>query len=89
MVSITTKMVPKKYYIIDGVELPANEVFMVLETIVSDGDSYDLEYWLYDCAEELYKLGYLVKNFGCHQSILYCDTEDKKASALFDEIIHS
>lgn len=87
MVSMTTKMVPKKYYIIDGVELPANEVFILLETIVYEGDSYNLDYD-FGCADKLFKLGYLTKKYGYHQSILYCDTEDSKAAALFEEIIN-
>ena len=31
MISVITKMVPRRYYIIDGVEFPANELFNVLE----------------------------------------------------------
>lgn len=41
MIALITKMVPKKYYIIDGVEFPANDLFCILETIV-EGDPEDL-----------------------------------------------
>ena len=87
MISMITKMVPKKYYIIDGVELPQNEAFIVLETIVSDGDSYDLDYELYDCANKLVELGYLSKRYSYHQSTVFIDTEDKNGEKLFKEIL--
>ena len=86
MISVITKMVPRRYYIIDGVEFPANELFNVLETIV-EGDPEDLEYYFYDVAEKLAKLGYLAEKFGYHEGIVYYDTEDKKAAALFEEIL--
>lgn len=86
MITKITKMVPKRYYIIDGVEFPASDLFHVLETIV-EGDSEDLDYYFYSIAEELAKLGYLIKRFGYHEGIVYYDTEDKKAAALFEEIL--
>ena len=52
MISVITKMVPKRYYVIDGVEFPASELFEVLETII-EGDTEDLEYYFYDIAEKL------------------------------------
>lgn len=86
MITKITKMVPKRYYIIDGVEFPASDLFHVLETIV-EGDSEDLDYYFYSIAEELVNLGYLIERFGYHEGIVYYDTEDKKASALFEEIL--
>lgn len=86
MISVITKMVPKRYYVIDGVEFPASELFEVLETIV-EGDPEDLEYYFYDIAEKLECLGYLVKKFGYHEGVVYYDTEDKKAAVLFKEIL--
>lgn len=88
MISTITKMIPKTYYIVDGVEFPANELFITLEYIVSEGDSYGLDYYLHDYADKLLELGYLVKRYGSHQSIIYYDTEDGKAEALFNEILH-
>ena len=86
MISVITKMVPKRYYVIDGVEFPASEIFEVLETIV-EGDPEDLEYYFYGIAEKLTNLGYLVEKFGYHEGVVYYDTEDKKAAALFKEIL--
>ena len=87
MISKITKMVPKTYYVIDDVEFPADELFEVLEEIVSEGDLFDIDYSLYSCMNKLVELGYLVKRYGYHQSIVYCDTEDGKATALFNEIL--
>lgn len=86
MITKITKMVPKKYYIIDGVEFPAHDLFCILETIV-EGDPEDLEYYFYGFAEKLVDLGYLVEKFGYHEDVVYYDTEDKKAKALFEEIL--
>mgnify|MGYP000310222447 CR=1 FL=1 len=86
MITKITKMVPKRYYIIDGVEFPASDLFHVLETIV-EGDSEDLDYYFYSIAEELVNLGYLIERFGYHEGVVYYDTENKKAAALFEEIL--
>lgn len=86
MITEITKMIPKRYYVINGVEFPASELFNVLETIV-EGDPEDLEYYFYDIAEKLADLGYLTKKFGYHEGIVYYDTADKKAAALFEEIL--
>lgn len=86
MITKITKMVPRKFYIIDGVEFSSSDLFHVLETIV-EGDPEDLDYYFYNIAEELANLGYLVKKFGYHEGIVYYDTEDKKAEALFKEIL--
>lgn len=86
MITEITKMVPKRYYIINGVEFPASDLFHILETVV-EGDPEDLEYYFYGTAERLAKLGYLVEQFGYHEGIVYYDTEDKKAEALFNEIL--
>lgn len=86
MIAKITKMVPKIYYVVDGMEFSAHDLFCVLETIV-EGDPTDLEYYFYDVAEKLADLGYLVKKFYYHEDIVYYDTEDKKAEALFKEIL--
>lgn len=86
MITKITKMVPRKFCIIDGVEFPASDLFHVLETIV-EGDPEYLDYCFYSIAEELANLGYLVEKFGYHEGIVYYDTEDKKAEALFKEIL--
>lgn len=88
MIALITKMVPKKYYIIDDVEFPANDLFCILETIV-EGDPEDLEYYFYGFAEKLVDLGYLVEKFGYHEGVVYYDTEDEKAKKLFEEILKS
>ena len=88
MVSKIIRNVPVVYYIVDGVEFDANDLFATLEIIVCDGDSYGLDCDLYDCADKLLGLGYLVKRYGYHQSIIYYDTEDCKAKALFEKILH-
>ena len=86
MITKITKMVPRKFYIIDGVEFSSSDLFHVLETIV-EGDLEDLDYYFYNIAEELANLGYLVEKFGYHEGIVYHDTEDKKAEALLKEIL--
>ena len=87
MVTKTTKMVPRTYYIIDGVEFLASDVFEVLDKIdCNEGD--DLEYYLESCADKLVELGYLNKRYGMRQCTVYEDTEDKKASKLFREILN-
>ena len=49
MITKITKMVPKRYYIIDGVEFPASDLFNILETVV-EGDPEELEYYfLWHC----------------------------------------
>ena len=87
MITKHIKMVPKEYYIIDDVEFPANELFEVLEGISSDGDSFDIDVSIYSCMNKLVELGYLVKRYGYHQSIVYYNTDDGKAKALFNEIL--
>lgn len=86
MVSKITKMVPRAFYVIDGVEFYANDVFQVLEKIES-GEGDDLEYYLDSCADKLVELGYLNKRYGMRQCVVYEDTEDKRAAALFKEIL--
>lgn len=87
MVNKITKMVPRTFYVIDGVEFYANYVFEVLEKIeCNEGD--DLEYYLDSCADKLVELGYLNKRYGMRQCCIYEDTEDKKAAALFKEILN-
>ena len=87
MVTKIVKMVPRTYYIIDGVELNANDVFCVLEK-VDCGDGDDIEYYLDSCADKLVELGYLNKRCGMRMCTVYEDTEDKRAAALFKEILH-
>lgn len=87
MVTKITKMIPRIYYVVDDVEFSANDLFRTLE-IILDGNPEDLDYCLlYNTAESLFKLGYLVKKFGYHESIVFRDTEDKKAEKLFEEIL--
>ena len=87
MITTITKMVPRTYYIIDGVEFRASDVFEVLEKIeCNEGD--DIGYYLYECANKLVELGYLNKKYGMRQCTLYEDTEDKKAMKLFREILN-
>lgn len=87
MVTKITKMVPRTYYVIDGIELLASDVFEVLEKIdCNEGD--DIEYYLDKCADKLVELGYLNKRYGMRQCIIYEDTEDKKATKLFHEILN-
>lgn len=87
MVDKITKMVPRTYYIIDGIEFLASDVFQVLEKIdCNEGD--DIEYYLDSCADKLVELGYLNKRYGMRQCIVYEDTEDKNAAKLFREILN-
>lgn len=86
MITKITKMVPINYYVVDGVEFNANELFCTLETIV-ERDPYELDYALYDIAQKLYDMGYLQCRFTYHEDVVYYDTEDKKAKALFEEIL--
>ena len=52
MVTKITKMVPRIYYVIDGVELLESDVFEVLDKIdCNEGD--DIEYYLDSCADKL------------------------------------
>ena len=87
MVTQITKMVPRTYYVIDGIEFLASDVFEVLDKIdCNEGD--DLEYYLDSCADKLVELGYLNKRYGMRQCVVYEDTEDKKAAKLFREILN-
>lgn len=86
MITKITKMVPTNYYVIDGEEFNENDLFCTLETVV-EGDPYALDYALYDIAQKLYDMGYLRRRFVYHEDVLYYDTEDKKAKALFEEIL--
>ena len=86
MITKITKMVPRTYYVIDGVEFLATDVFLTLETI-TEGNPEDLNYDLYDCAEKLENLGYLNKKWSSYEEIVYYDTEEKKAEALLKEIL--
>lgn len=87
MVTKTIKMVPRTFYVIDGVEFYANDIFQVLDKITcNEGD--DLEYYLDSYADKLVELGYLNKRYGMRQCVIYEDTEDKRAAALFNEILH-
>lgn len=87
MVTKITKMVPKTYYIIDEIELAANDVYEVLDKITC-GEGDDIEFYLDSCADKLVELGYLNKRYGMQQCVIYEDTEDKKAEALFKEILN-
>lgn len=87
MITKITKMVPRCYYIIDGIEFNANDVFCVLEKVTC-GDGDDIEYYLDSCTDKLVELGYLNKRYGMRQCVIYEDTEDKKAAALFKEILN-
>lgn len=88
MITKITKMVPKKYYVIDGVEFAADELFETLDTITSKYNNWyisslDLPD---ECPYELAKLGYLeLKTM--YESVFYRDTEDRKAKKLLDELI--
>lgn len=87
MVTKITKMVPRTFYVIDGVKFYANDIFQVLDKITcNEGD--DLEYYLDSCADKLVELGYLTKRYGMRQCVIYEDTVDGKAEALFKEILH-
>lgn len=86
MIAKITKMAPVNYYVVNGVEFNANELFCTLETIV-EGDPFELDYALYDIAQKLYDMGYVRRRFIYHEDVLYYDTEDKKAKALFEEIL--
>lgn len=87
MVTKIIKMVPRTYYVIDGIELLASDVFEVLEKIdCNEGD--DIEYYLDICADKLVELGYLNKRYGMRQCTIYEDTKDKKAYKLFHEILN-
>lgn len=88
MITKITKMVPKMYYIVDGVEFDANELLATLDDITNVFDSWVSETeinWM--CAEKLFDLGYLDRKYIYYDGVLYHDTEDKKAEALFNEIL--
>lgn len=87
MITKITKMVPRIYYVIDGVEFCAGDILELLDKI-DCGEGDDVEYYLYECADKLVELGYLNKRYGMRQHTVYEDTEDTKASKLFHEILH-
>lgn len=87
MITKIIKMVPRTYYVIDGVEFLESDVFEVMDKIdCNEGD--DIEYYLYECADKLVELGYLNKRYGMRQCTVYEDTEDGNAAKLFHEILH-
>lgn len=88
MITKQIKMVPKIYYIVDGVEFDGNKLFETLETITSGYNGWVSELSLPDeCPYELAKLGYLWLKLFYYEDIVYCDTEDGKAKALFNELL--
>lgn len=89
MISKHIKMVPKTYYTIDGVEFDGNELYETLETITCGYNSWVSESALPDeCPYKLAKLGYLQLKLFYYEDVAYRDTEDKKAEALFNELIN-
>ena len=88
MITRITKMIPKMYYVVDGVKFDANELLGVLDDIANAHDSWVSETetnWM--CTEKLFDLGYIDRKCIDYKGVLYHDTEDKKASALFNEIL--
>ena len=88
MITKITKMIPTTYYILDGVEFEGNKLLETLDNIVNVFDSWVSEFEVdWRCAEKLFNLGYLDKKYIYHDDTLYPDTEDKKAEAIFKEIL--
>lgn len=88
MITKIIKMIPTTYYIVDGVEFDGNELLDTLDNIVNIFDSWVNELDInYKCAEKLFELGYLDRKDIFLEDTLYRDTEDKKAEALFNEIL--
>lgn len=89
MISKQIRMVPKTYYIVDGVEFDGNELLETLESITCGYDSWVSSLILPDeCPYKLAKLGYLQLKLYYYEDVVYSDTEDKKAKALLDELIN-
>lgn len=88
MITKITKMIPTTYYIVDGVEFDGNELLDTLDNIVNIFNSWVSEFEIdWECAEKLFKLGYLDRKYLCYDGTLYHDTENKKAEALLKEIL--
>ena len=88
MITKITKMIPTTYYILDGVEFEGNKLLETLDNIVNVFDSWVSEFEVdWRCAEKLFDLGYLDKKYIYHDDTLYHDTKDKKAEAIFKEIL--
>lgn len=88
MITKITKMIPTTYYIVDGVEFNGNELLETLDNIVNIFNSWVSEFEIdWECAEKLFKLGYLDKKYIYYDGVLYHDTEDKKAAALLEGIL--
>lgn len=88
MITKITKMVPTTYYIVDGVEFNGDELLETLDNIANIFNSWVSEFEInWQCAEKLFKLGYLDKKYSYYDGVLYHDTENKKAAALFEKIL--
>lgn len=88
MITKITKMTPTTYYIVDGVEFDGNELLETLDNIVNIFNSWVSEFEIdWECAEKLFKLGYLDRKYLCYDGALYHDTENKKTEALLKEIL--
>lgn len=87
MITKIIKMIPKTFYIVDGIEF-GDELLDTLDNIVNIFNSWVSELDIdYKCAEKLFELGYLDRKYIYYDGVLYHDTEDKKAAALLNEIL--
>ena len=88
MITKITKMIPTTYYIVDGVEFDGNELLETLDNIVNIFNSWVSEFEIdRECAEKLFELCYLDREYIYYDGVLYHDTEDKKAEALLNELL--
>ena len=83
MITIITKMVPTRYYILDGVEFEGNKLLETLDNIVNVFDSWVSEFEVdWRCAENFLISVILIKNIFT-MMILYITTQKIKKQKPF------
>lgn len=81
-----TKLVPKTFVSIDGVDFDYNILYSTLDLLTCGNRVDECEFASGDVIEKLCKLGYVVSSYGSHQALMYCEKESGMAEKLIDEI---
>ena len=89
MITKITKMIPVTYFVVDGIEFVGSELISTLDDVLNilGNEIRELELGYPEVAEDLAELGYLEKTIRYGEA-MYRDTKDKRATALFNEILN-
>ena len=72
---IITKQIPKRFLVIDGIEMSANEVFLVVEKFECDSEYHYTYFEDNSAVDDLVKVGVIGKRYGERQAIIYIKNE--------------